>query len=254
MLSEEELELIKEIFKEEPLSELKEIQRVLTKEIDIKQGYDGGKHLNKTKFKPSDLIPAVTAAMIGNPTPTRDLSCSPYYSTMVIGHQQLIDLAICPPVTVESGQASEQELKKEKKMYHDYDDDCNCAPVNVEARKMDYLKGRLNDLFCDKECALPKAFGLENDHPPHTPKEFVERILAGKFELKDKAKDTYLYGSSPSPYITWRDPKVKVDQEGYDKAYKTLQEEFTKAKDTIVIKSPEEGLKALEKFESKTFH
>lgn len=229
----------------------------------------------KVKVQPIDQnIPFrkddVTAAMISNPTPTRDLSYSPYVtcSQPSTAHYSVINmqddysaftfklntLAICPPVTVESGQASEQELKKEKKMYHDYDDDCNCAPVNVEARKMDYLKGRLENQFLDKEHALPRAFGLAHDDPPHTPKEFVDRILAGKFELKDKAKDTHLYGSSPAPYITWRDPKVKVDQEGYDKAYKTLEEEFTKAKDIIVIKSPEEGLKALEKFESKTFH
>lgn len=124
---------------------------------------------------------------------------------------------------------------------------------NIEQQKIDYLERRLEVLVYQKRDELYREFGIRDENAPQTPKEFVERILAGKFILPDEDHDDD-FCCSPAQAIIWRDPSVKKDYDGFNKAEKEMLAARTEVKDAIMIKSAEEGLAALKDFESKTFH
>lgn len=116
-----------------------------------------------------------------------------------------------------------------------------------------HLRDRLRTVKYETQAKLRKDFGLDDDEAPRTPKELAERLASGKFIVKhaNDEKQPSLY--SVSSYIRWRDPAVKEDQAGYDKAKEKLSKAYTEAKDVIIVKSPEEGLKALQGFEKAKF-
>lgn len=126
-----------------------------------------------------------------------------------------------------------------------------------------HLRDRLSDTFRDKKTALRRHFHLEDDAPPKTPQQIVDRIKAGQYvSLKDREWEDRMSSSGvlrwcdPSPYagIRWRDPKVVEDVEGFRAAEEVLDAARITVKDSIVVLSLEEGLKALREFEEKTFH
>lgn len=180
--------------------------------------------------------------------------------------------ATVPTYSLDCCNGAQSKKTKNKKM-RDYYDECEsgvnvCVSPTVAVNTADtsaqdqrsYLRDRLHSLYYEKYNELEKQFGLVDDDSPTTAKEVVERIQAGKYMLpkdednkNDKKKDLYsiLYGHGKN-VIRWRDPDLKEDKEGFEAAAKTMKAEWQKAKDTIVIASPADGLEALRAFEAYT--
>lgn len=145
--------------------------------------------------------------------------------------------------------------KKEKNMCYD----CGCetntilsAPKSDTQTAREYLMCQLSEIAYEKYDELRKTFGLQDDAQPKNVKEMIERIIEGKYVLPEKYAEKNWY--SASDYIRWRDPSVKEDQEGLDKALQTRDKEQRKTANVIAVSDPKEGLAALEAFESNTFH
>lgn len=123
---------------------------------------------------------------------------------------------------------------------------------HIESSKINYLNGRVEGIFYQKDRALEKQFGLVSDPRPSSAKELVDRILAGKYVLPDgdaATKSRY----EPSDAITWRDPAVKKDAAGYEAASAVLQKVRTDTIDTIAIGTPVEGLVAVKALDAWSF-
>lgn len=150
------------------------------------------------------------------------------------------------------GQINQQE-KKDTTMYTLH----NTAALEVQQR--DRLIQRIEGAWYEKKMELKKAYGLENDQFPRTAEELVKRITEGKFSIvKDKSngcfddEDEIFYGG-PLDRITWRDPAIKKDYDGYVVAKKAMLAAKVAALDEIYVKSLEEGLKVLREFEATKF-
>lgn len=142
--------------------------------------------------------------------------------------------------------ANSKKEEEEKNMY------------SREEQQARYLEQRLYSAWNTKETDLRKQFGLTDDDPPRTGKELVERIKLGKFTLPKETDDSDDYDpddyyGSPYSQIRWRDPATKKDRDGWLKAWNAAQKAFTDTKDAIMVKSADESLKALQKFEAATF-
>jgi len=120
-----------------------------------------------------------------------------------------------------------------------------------EQESRDYLRNRLSAAYFSKDADLERAYGLRDDSSPETPQEVVDRILAGKYVINKKEDGEYY--SELLDYISWRDPAIKKDREGYDTAYKVLKAAHNKASDQVMVLSATEGLKALQEFEATEF-
>lgn len=126
---------------------------------------------------------------------------------------------------------------------------------NLDQTRLDHLTRRLFVANGNQDLKLRQHFGLEDDNRPATAKEFVQRIKDGKFTLRDEDSEDCYYTDADFAYnIRWRDPSVKEDKDGYTAAKKNMEAAYNAAKDQIYISSPEAGLKALQEFESATFH
>lgn len=128
------------------------------------------------------------------------------------------------------------------------------APPSDTSIQRKYLEGRLQDIYYTKRDPLEAKFGLTDDDAPRTPKEFKERMDAGKFQIRgidiDKDKgEQYRYWHW-TDLIRWRDPAVKADQEGFDAAKKDLKAKRQAALDIIKIGEPADGLKAIQELEA----
>lgn len=115
---------------------------------------------------------------------------------------------------------------------------------NLQRTKIQYLQNRLSEAEYEKSYDFQKQFGLQNDAAPATAREVVKRIQDGKFILPEITRDGGYHS------ITWRDPAVKQDVEGYNAAWEKAQELVQSTKDIIMIKTPAEGLAALQAFET----
>lgn len=130
-----------------------------------------------------------------------------------------------------------------------YDDECE----GQTDPKVDYLANRVSNIYYTKSDELQKTFGLVNDDPPATPKEIIDRLASGKFVVNEDRMNERHY--NPLAFFQWRDPAVKKDTDGFNKAIETMGKARTEALDTINVISDETAkLKALKDFESKTFH
>lgn len=133
---------------------------------------------------------------------------------------------------------------------------------SLEVQQKQYLSERASSVFYTKTNELYPKFGLHDEPTPKSPLEVIERIKAGDFVLRGKwakdyvadedDEDCYYYNAFDA--FRWRKPGTKRDQVGFDKAVEALKSFYTKTKDSIMIGDAKEGLKALEAFESKTFH
>jgi hypothetical protein len=122
----------------------------------------------------------------------------------------------------------------------------------IEERRISFLVNQLESAKHRKDLELQRHFGLIGDERPATATELVERIKDGLYVIPEHGKDVRSYYSFD--YIEWRNPKIKKDQEGYNKAEKEMQAEAREANRTIVLSDPEKGRSALEKFEKSKFH
>jgi len=128
----------------------------------------------------------------------------------------------------------------------------------LEQDTREYLRSRLSKSYWSKTEDLRPAFGLEDDTPPKTPKEVIERITSGMYVLpkvdEDTADDEGTDWYQPWNSIRWRDPAKKKDGEGYELALKTLAKDRDASLDIIMTSDSKAGLEALQKFESTAIH
>lgn len=122
------------------------------------------------------------------------------------------------------------------------------APVNLEAKRIDYLKCQLNEANEVKHDELKVQFGVTDMDSPHTANELVARIKDGKFVIDAKRGDQPLWGSLDN--IRWRDPAVVEDTAGLCTAFSAMDSEYTKAERTIMVSPAADGLTALQAFEA----
>ena len=122
------------------------------------------------------------------------------------------------------------------------------APTQ-ESLAFERIVHRAKEEYNEKDRALRKQYGITKDDTPRTPKDLIERIKAGKYVLRDEYENSYCY--NPGEYITWKDPKIEKDQDGYEKASKKLEKSYQETLDLIYISTGEEGLKAFQKFEKE---
>ncbi len=134
-------------------------------------------------------------------------------------------------------------------------------PQTETDKQRDYLLSRLDDVFHDRNTTfdLRKMFHLDVDNRPKDGKELIERIKKGDFTIDEKQfknredfingeeiDDDDWFGKNPLFGIVWNGPKA--DSKGYHAALKEREEAYKAAKDTIWVKSPEDGLAAVEAF------
>lgn len=182
------------------------------------------------------------------------------------GHTHSL-LDCCPtqapiPTPPECGNSSPQKRAKEKKMYNDLELGIN--EQTSDERKAQYLIDQLWNAESAKSTDLYHAFHMAGPSEPKSPKEFMDRIKAGQFKfVKDYLNDDgtfrdpdnrYFDWYSPKRYFTWDIPGETPDPKGHETAQGELRLAKTKAERTITISTPDEGLKALQDFESQTFH
>ena len=143
-----------------------------------------------------------------------------------------------------------------------YNDNYSSAQVtvtptrNLEAEAKDHLFMRLKGahgkwIWGDGDTKLRKAYGLIVEEPK-SPKDFLDRIKNKQYTLMSQEEfEKECDEDAPLcfwDWFSWRDPAVKEDREGYEAALRRVSEAFEKARDIIMVKSPEEGLKALHNF------
>jgi hypothetical protein len=128
--------------------------------------------------------------------------------------------------------------------------------TDTDATQKNYLQSRINTLYWSKYSDLQRAFGLANDERPTTAKDLIDRITAGKYVLRDDSdyQEDFDYDFGGLFGIIWRDPSVKKDRDGFNKANDALEAAKQDAIDLIVISDAATGLKAVQDFATKTFH
>lgn len=150
---------------------------------------------------------------------------------------------------------------KGKKM--SYCDDCECEYSDkrpVETQQREYLLSRLSESLHTKDRDAHSTFHLNDDAKPSDGEELVNRIKSGKFVLDldviKAAKDGEVFYNHIGSLlgISWRDPAVPADKDGYTAFEKKLNKSFQDTRDTINIVSPADGLAALKAFESSTIN
>lgn len=211
---EETLELYKLEFESMSLAEMKQIQRTLTKYIDIAQGYDGGKHVKKEN-------------MNNCTTSTIDFN-RPSNSPVFMMQEFVACAAYLNPV-----------VNKEEEM------------INETQDQRHYLARQLQGVSYAKDVELMKSFGLTEDPTPRKGSDLIARITTGKYILRDEK--SVRYADSALDYIEWRDPAVVKDQEGFEAAQKVMHKSKLDTERTIQIAAPADGLAALKAFEAMSF-
>lgn len=199
------------------IHQLKVMQRVLTKYIEIAQGYDGGKHINTKKE------PMYKECIISN-------DHRPANSPVAIMQQDFVAFctATCQPA-----------VKKEEEMNTETQDQRN------------YLARQLSSVAYAKDVELMKSFGLTDDPTPRKGSELLDRIKSGKYILRDEK--SVKWAENALSYIEWRDPAVVKDEEGFEAAEKAMQKSRLDTDRTIQIAAPADGLAALKAFEAMSF-
>lgn len=130
----------------------------------------------------------------------------------------------------------------------------NIAADTTEKDQRRYLEKRLYDISYEIKTGLKKQFGLIDDAAPLTAEDFIARIKDGKYtvDAEDLKRETWS-ATSAAGYIRWRDPSVVEDKDGYKAAKAAMEAEVTKVTDIIKIKTPADGLAALQAFEGWTY-
>lgn len=216
---EDQMSEVEEAFADLNIHQLKVMQRLLTKYIDIAQGYDGGKHIKKENMNTSNCC-----------VPTISNDYRPTNSPVNVMWQELAVFAAYPQMVVN---------KKEEEMNTETQDQRN------------YLSRQLSSVAYAKDVETMKSFGLTDDPTPRKGSELLDRIKSGKYILRDEK--SVRYAESALDYFEWRDPAVVKDQDGFDAAAKVMQKSRIDAERTIQIAAPADGLAALKAFEAMSF-
>jgi len=120
------------------------------------------------------------------------------------------------------------------------------APQTRDHTK-EYLKDRLSSVRSNRDMKAQIKFGLEADFFPRLAEDVVDRIKSGLYTInQERDGDCY----NPWDAIEWRDPAIKKDFQGYKRWQESEKQPYLAAKDTVVVKSYDEGLKALQDYEA----
>lgn len=157
-----------------------------------------------------------------------------------------------PSPDTPAGGFNGKKKKKEKNMC--YECDGPNTGQTTEDRRINYLELRLSDADSEKHMALRKQFGLEDDDAPATFNDFLDRLTKGKFVYPEDKRNNRMWPYHIVDKIRWRDPELKEDRIGFEAAKEKKDKLVTETTDIIRIKTPEEGLKALQEFESATLN
>lgn len=156
----------------------------------------------------------------------------------------------CCTASVPKPKALSKGSKKMSDYHYDYDMGETYAS-SLAAKKLEYLNSRLQDTTYKIREDLEKAFGLVDDKAPATPSELVKRITDGKFILPKNEDQRDFYGlRAVIDSIRWRDPSVKEDNDGYKAANAKLEAEAIKARDLIMVSTPENAIAAVQALEN----
>lgn len=139
------------------------------------------------------------------------------------------DLAICPPIMCTNTYSGSIPQTKENDMNDQF----------YNERR--YLNSRLYDALYAKERPLKEAFGLA-ETIPNTGADMVAAFQAGKYVINEDGD------------LEWRDPAIKKDVPGFQKAWEQVTADKQAAQDIITVSDPTVGLKALQDFQAKTYH
>jgi hypothetical protein len=144
----------------------------------------------------------------------------------------------------------------ESRDYFDECDDEEDNEMNNENDQRCHLSNRVYQIANQHENKLREAFHLNNDEAPETFDDFVARVKAGKlvFDKTQKTDRKFSYFGDMLRYITWRDPNVPADQEGFNAAWAKVVETRTAVNDDVAILDPKDALASVRAFETTTFH
>lgn len=169
----------------------------------------------KDKMKPQEVYMFLDEVIYTQPCVSPiSLGCCTTAPTPWVPAIPKIGKAYCGP----------QQEQGNNPMNYDYNSKTAYASAAItqadpDQPKRDYLVGRLQTTYYTKESDLRSQFGLEDDAAPKTPKEMADRIAAGKFVIRGtEYEDAYEDGERyfyPSEALSWRDPTVKEDHDGY---------------------------------------
>jgi hypothetical protein len=127
---------------------------------------------------------------------------------------------------------------------------CYQTKQSREDRQTSYANDRIYSISLEKDRDLRKAYGLDNDSPPVTFNELMDRLNAGKYVIAEDKKDKRSYDIGGLGYVRWRDPAVKEDQAGYEAALEKLSAARTAAEDAVTLGDAAAQLQALKDFEA----
>lgn len=134
------------------------------------------------------------------------------------------------------------------------------------AIQRDYLMSRLDGVdnsfrYGKFYSQMRAAFNLDINNRPKTSQELLDAIKGGKFKMDeriqklqaageeyDEATDSYIGGLFDA--FIWDGPLP--DKKGFDLAREAIKTQLQTAKDTIIVKSPDDGLAAIQALEAWT--
>jgi hypothetical protein len=141
---------------------------------------------------------------------------------------------------------------KDNKMCYECDDFEIEGKFDLAKVQYKRLSARLKTIYSEKIAELRRVYFLDEQDKPATIEELIERLTKGAFTFDKDEFDMYkMYGYSIWKYITWRDPKNELDQDGFDKAVEKLNADYEAARDEITFAPT---LDILSKFQAKKFH
>ena len=143
--------------------------------------------------------------------------------------------------------------KKGKKMYDLYGE---CDEFNLEQTRLQYLKNRLSQAFCDKNRETEKKYGMLPVDQPKNRAEATERLNKGHFAFygkDDPDGNDYPFQHAWFQKFYWTDPEHPQDKKGWEKASEDINKAYQDVLDTIMLKDADAALEAIKTFESTEF-
>lgn len=147
-------------------------------------------------------------------------------------------------------------------IYDDYimEETMNTTTTNTDlvlnARRS--LTGATFGVYMDYSRAMEKKYGLRDEDLPKTAEELIAKIKEGKYVAPDTSAEDYDsddYRWEPYFGLKFRDPSMKKDRPGYEKAMEAFGAERTAVELKISVLEPAEALKFVESFKTKhTIH
>lgn len=134
----------------------------------------------------------------------------------------------------------------------------NTPNTDLVLRARNSLTNALWSVSMNYDTAMTKKYGLKDEDLPKNAEDLIAKIKEGKFKAPDTTAEDYDEGDYRwSPYfgIKFRDPSMKKDREGYEKAMEAFREEKLAIELKVAVLEPAEALKFVEAFKTKhTIH